>query len=307
MTTQGQITGQAIPKRASKASWSRVLIELTRRGPIHTLLILMGVIWLVPSLGLLITSFRSPEDIATSGWWTVVDEVGRLNLDNYNKVIVDSELAPPGIAQNFINTIIITVPSTILPILFAALAAYGFAWLHFPFRNTLYLLVIAMLIIPLQTTWVPVLRIYNIFGLAGTWPGIWFAHTAYGISFAIFLLYNFFADLPGEIFDSARVDGASEMTIFFRIVIPLSVPALASLAIFQFVWVWNDLLNALIFLQNSRMFPLSAGIRELLGQYGAEWHILAAGAFISMIVPLIIFFSLQRYFVRGVTAGAVKG
>ena len=170
MTTQGQITEQAIPKRASKASWSRVLIELTRRGPIHMLLILLGVFWLVPSLGLLITSFRSPEDIATSGWWTVVDEVDRLNLDNYEEVIVDSELAPPGIAQNFINTFIITVPSTILPILFAALAAYGFAWLHFPFRNTLYLMVIAMLIIPLQTTWVPVLRIYNIFGLAGTWP-----------------------------------------------------------------------------------------------------------------------------------------
>ena len=179
--------------------------------------------------------------------------------------------------------------------------------MRFPLRNTLYLTIIALLIIPLQTTWVPVLRIYNVFGLAGTWPGIWLAHTAYGTCFAIFLLYNFFADLPGEIFDSARVDGASELMIFFRIALPLSKPALASLAIFQFVWVWNDLLNSLIFLQDANMLPLSAGIRELLGQYKSEWHVLAAGTLVSMIVPLLIFLSLQRYFVHGVTAGAVKG
>ena len=292
---------------AGKPSWSQTLIELTRRGPVHLLLIFLAIVWLTPSLGILTTSFREPADIATSGWWTIFDELGRLSLSNYQDVIADSESAPPGIAQNFLNTIIITVPSTFLPIFLAALAAYGFAWMHFPFRNTLYLLIIGLLIIPLQTTWVPVLRIYNIFDLAGTWPGIWLAHTAYGTSFAVFLLYNFFADLPGEVFDSARVDGASELVIFFRIVLPLSKPALASLAIFQFVWVWNDLLNALIFLQDSNMMPLSAGIRELLGQYGSQWNLLAAGTFISMIVPLMIFFSLQRYFVRGVTAGAVKG
>ena len=292
---------------AGKPSWSQTLIELTRRGPVHLLLIFLAIVWLTPSLGILTTSFREPADIATSGWWTIFDELGRLSMNNYEDVIADSESAPPGIAQNFLNTIIITVPSTFLPIFLAALAAYGFAWMQFPFRNTLYLLIIGLLIIPLQTTWVPVLRIYNIFDLAGTWPGIWLAHTAYGSAFAVFLLYNFFADLPGEVFDSARVDGASEFVIFFRIVLPLSKPALASLAIFQFVWVWNDLLNALIFLQDSNMMPLSAGIRELLGQYGSQWNLLAAGTFISMIVPLMIFFSLQRYFVRGVTAGAVKG
>ena len=288
-------------------SWSQTLIALTRRGTVHFLLIFLALVWLTPSFGILITSFRAPSEIATSGWWTVFDELGSLNLDNYDEVLRNSQLAPPGIAQNFVNTLIITIPSTILPIFLASLAAYGFAWMHFPFRNTLYLLVIALLIIPLQTTWVPVLRLYNIFGLAGTWPGIWLAHTAYGTPFAIFLLYNFFADLPSEVFDSARVDGASELVIFFRIVLPLSTPALASLAIFQFIWVWNDLLNALIFLQNSKMFPLSAGIRELLGQYGSQWNLLAAGTFVSMIVPLLIFFSLQRYFVHGVTAGAVKG
>ena len=288
-------------------SWSQTLIAITRRGTVHFLLIFLALVWLTPSFGILITSFRAPSEIATSGWWTVFDELGSLNLDNYDEVLRNSQLAPPGIAQNFVNTLIITIPSTILPIFLASLAAYGFAWMHFPFRNTLYLLVIALLIIPLQTTWVPVLRLYNIFGLAGTWPGIWLAHTAYGTPFAIFLLYNFFADLPSEVFDSARVDGASELVIFFRIVLPLSTPALASLAIFQFIWVWNDLLNALIFLQNSKMFPLSAGIRELLGQYGSQWNLLAAGTFVSMIVPLLIFFSLQRYFVHGVTAGAVKG
>ena len=307
MTASQPRNEQAPAKTVAKPSWTQTFIALTRRGPIHVLLIFLAVLWLTPSFGILITSFRSPADIATSGWWTVFDELGRLNLNNYDEVLRNSQLAPPGIAQNFVNTLIITVPSTFLPIFFAALAAYGFAWMHFPFRNTLYLTIIALLIIPLQTTWVPVLRIYNIFGLAGTWPGIWLAHTAYGTPFAIFLLYNFFADLPGEVFDSARVDGASELMIFFRIVLPLSTPALASLAIFQFVWVWNDLLNALIFLQDSKMMPLTAGIRELLGQYGSQWNLLAAGAFISMIVPLMIFFSLQRYFVHGVTAGAVKG
>ena len=307
MTSDQPKHRQAALKYVPKLSWSQTLVLLTRRGTVHFLLISLAVVWLTPSLGILITSFRTPSEIATSGWWTVFDELGSLNLDNYDEVLRNSRLAPPGIAQNFVNTLIITIPSTIIPIFFASLAAYGFAWMHFPFRNTLYLSVIALLIIPLQTTWVPVLRIYNIFGLAGTWPGIWLAHTAYGTPFAIFLLYNFFADLPGEIFDSARVDGASELMIFFRIVLPLSTPALASLAIFQFIWVWNDLLNALIFLQNSKMFPLSAGIRELLGQYGSQWNLLAAGTFVSMIVPLLIFFSLQRYFVHGVTAGAVKG
>ena len=307
MTSDQPHYPKAAAKHLRKQSWSESLILVTRRGTVHFLLIFLALVWLTPSVGILITSFRAPSDIATSGWWTVFDELGSLNLDNYGEVLHNSQLAPPGIAQNFVNTLIITIPSTILPIFLASLAAYGFAWMHFPFRNTLYLTVIALLIIPLQTTWVPVLRLYNVFGLAGTWPGIWLAHTAYGTPFAIFLLYNFFADLPGEVFDSARVDGASELVIFFRIVLPLSTPALASLAIFQFIWVWNDLLNALIFLQNSRMFPLSAGIRELLGQYGSQWNLLAAGTFVSMILPLMIFFSLQRYFVHGVTAGAVKG
>ena len=230
-----------------------------------------------------------------------------LTLENYDEVFNRPQLQEPGFLTFFKNSFIITLPSTILPIAIAALAAYAFAWLDLPFRNALYLTTIAMLIVPLQTTWIPVLRMLNLADLIGTWPGIWISHSAYGTPFAIFLLYNFFKDLPGELFEAARVDGASEFGIFFRIVLPLSLPALASLGIFQFVWVWNDLMNALIFLVDQQKFPLTVGIRQLVGKYANEWDILASGAFITMVVPLLVFFSLQRYFVRGVTAGAVKG
>ncbi len=249
---------------------------------------------------------------AASGFTGTVDiEVGvqnaLLTLDNYTEIFNRPQLAEPGFINFFKNSFIITIPSTILPIAIASLAAYAFAWLNLPYRNVFYLLSIALLIVPLQTTWIPVLRMLNTFGLIGTWPGIWLAHSSYGTPFAIFLLYNFFRDLPGELFEAARVDGASEFGMFFRIVVPLSLPALASLGIFQFVWVWNDLMNALIFLVDQQKFPLTVGIRQLVGQYANEWDILASGAFITMVVPLIVFFSLQRYFVRGVTAGAVKG
>ncbi len=230
-----------------------------------------------------------------------------LTLENYEEVFTREQLAEPGFLNFFKNSFIITIPSTIIPIAIAAMAAYAFAWLDLPYRNVFYLLAIAMLIVPLQTTWIPVLRMLNAANLIGTWPGIWIAHSSYGTPFAIFLLYNFFRDLPGELFEAARVDGASEFGMFFRIVVPLSLPALASLAIFQFVWVWNDLMNALIFLVDQQKFPLTVGIRQLVGQYANEWDILASGAFITMLVPLLVFFSLQRYFVRGVTAGAVKG
>jgi len=292
---------------APHGSPSERLLKLTSRGVVHLILLAFGVAWIVPSLGLLATSFRSRADIAASGWWTTMNHLGALTINNYRTVLRSGDLPPPGFAENFINSFIITIPSTLLPIAIAALAAYAFVWMKFPFRNVLYLLVIALLIVPLQTTWVPVLKIFNSLQLTGTWLGIWLAHTAYGTPFAIFLLRNFFAELPGDIFESARVDGASDFAIFLRIVLPLSLPALASLAIFQFVWVWNDLMNALIYLQDAKKYPLTIGIQNLLGQYGNEWHLLAAGAFITMSVPLIIFFALQRYFVRGVTAGAVKG
>ncbi|MCY4060998.1 MAG: carbohydrate ABC transporter permease [Chloroflexi bacterium] len=251
--------------------------------------------------------FKAAPDFAG----TIEMELGIINplltLENYVEVFTREQLAEPGFFNFFKNSFIITVPSTILTIVIAATAAYAFCWLDLPFRNAFYLLCIAMLIVPMQTTWIPVLRMLNAAGLIGTFPGIWIAHASYGTPFAIFLLYNFFRDLPSELFEAARVDGASEFGMFFRIVIPLSMPAIASLGIFQFVWIWNDLMNALIFLVDQQLFPLTVGIRQLVGQYANEWDILASGAFITMVVPLIVFFSLQRYFVRGVTAGAVKG
>jgi len=294
------------------------LAKWTSRGVIHIALVGLALAWLVPTLGLLITSLRSPADIAASGWWTA------LLRPNYTTGNYADVLAARGLSHSFVNSLIISVPSTVLPIMVAALAGYAFAWLKFRGRDTLFLLVIALLIIPLETTWVPVLRMFNdpvgyfrlgwIPGLAdvdirltGSFAGIWLAHTAYGLPFAIFLLRNFFIGLPRELLESARIDGASDFTIFSRIVLPLSVPALASLTIFQFMWVWNDLMNALIFLQDASKHPLTVSIQGLLSQYGSEWHILASGAFVTMSVPLLVFFSLQRYFVQGITAGAVKG
>jgi alpha-glucoside transport system permease protein len=288
------------------ATLSGQLVQVVSRGVIHAILVVVAFLWLLPSVGLLVTSLRSKAASSQTGWWTALSS-GGWTLDNYRDVLFSPTLPPPGFADNFVNTLIITIPATILPIAIAAAAAYAFAWMKFRGRDWIFLLIVAMLVVPLQVTWVPVLRIFNQLGLTGTFVGIWLAHTAYGLAFAIFLLRNFFADLPADLFESARIDGASETRIFLRIVVPLSLPAIASLAIFQFVWVWNDLLNAIIYLQDVNKFPLTVGIRNLLGQYGNEWQLLAAGAFVSMLVPLIVFFSLQRYFVRGITAGAVKG
>jgi len=277
------------------------LVQMTNSGLLHIVLVGIGLIWLVPTVGLFVTSWRTRADIAASGWWSALFQF-RYTVGNYLEV-----LEARNFAGSFINSFIISIPSTVLPILIGALAAYAFAWLKFRGRDTLFLIVIALLVVPLQTTWVPVLQMFNVFNLTGTFAGLWMAHTAYGLPFAIFLLRNFFVGLPEELFDSAKIDGASDLGIFFRIVVPLSVPAIASLAIFQFTWVWNDLMNALIFLQDPAKYPLTRSIQNLLGQYGSEWHLLAAGAFVSMSMPLIVFFSLQRYFVHGITAGAVKG
>ncbi len=277
------------------------LVQMTNRGLLHIVLVGIGLIWLVPTVGLFVTSWRTRADIAASGWWSALFQF-RYTVENYSEV-----LEARNFAGSFINSFIISIPSTVLPILIGALAAYAFSWLKFRGRDALFLIVIALLVVPLQTTWVPVLQMFNLFNLTGTFQGIWLAHTAYGLPFAIFLLRNFFVGLPEELFDSAKIDGASDLGIFFRIVVPLSVPAIASLAIFQFTWVWNDLMNALIFLQDPAKYPLTRSIQNLLGQYGSEWHLLAAGSFVTMSIPLVVFFALQRYFVRGITAGAVKG
>ena len=281
------------------------LTHIVTRGSVRVVLVMVALLWLVPSLGLMITSFRSRAASSQHGWWELWE--GGFTLDNYAQVLNSSGLPPPGFSDNFVNTVIISVPGTIFPITFAALAAYAFAWLDFRCRDWIFLGVVTLLVVPLQVTWVPVLKIFNSLDITGSFTGIWLAHTAYGLPFAIFLLRNFMADIPRDLIESARVDGASDLLIFTKLILPLSMPAMAALGIFQFVWVWNDLMNAIVFLQTPEKYPLTVGIRNLLGQYGNEFNLLAAGAFISMVVPIIVFFALQRFFVRGITAGAVKG
>jgi alpha-glucoside transport system permease protein len=275
--------------------------RLSARAAAGLALGVITLVWLMPTVGLLVTSFRPQLDIASSGWWMVLT-APRFTAVNYTTVLTARRFF-----QNFINSFIITIPSTILPICIGGMAAYAFSWLRFRGRNAIFLAIVAILVLPLQETWVPVLRMHSRLGLTGSYLSIWLAHTAYGLPFAIFLLRNFFSELPRELFEASKIDGCSDFRILTAIVTPLSVPAIASLGIFQFVWVWNDLMNALVLLQNPRKFPLTVAIQNLLGQYGSEWNLLASGAFISMSVPLLVFFLLQRYFVQGITAGAVKG
>ncbi len=325
MTTRsGQAVAPPITGARERIALSTRLVELLNAAPIHLALILIGVIWLVPSVGLLVTSFRARQDILTSGWWMAFVQ-GRFTLENYQRVLQPTS-ASDTIGLDFINSLIITIPSTILPVFIASLAAYAFAWLKFRGRDALFLIIVALLIVPLQMTFVPVLQLYNnplgyvssflgLFGIHATFPkipiattyfGLWLAHTAYGLPFAMYLLRSFFVGLPRDLFEAAKIDGSSEFRIFRQIVLPLSVPSLAALTIFQFLWVWNDLLVALIYAQSPKLWPLTVGIQNMLSTYGPEWDILSAGAFITMLVPLIVFFSLQKYFVTGLLAGSVK-
>lgn len=277
--------------------------QFFRRIPLHLVLIVAMAIWIIPTLGLLVSSFRPPAAITSSGWWTAFQNPSLFNLDLYR-----SALTRQGMAQGFLNSLYIAIPATVMPIMIAAFAAYAFAWMGFPGRQILFIGIIALLVVPLQMTFVPVLQLYNRVGLTGTFPGIWLAHAAYGLPFAIYLLRNFIGGLPRDLFESSFLDGATHFDIFFRIVMPLSVPAIASLVIFQFMWVWNDLLVALMFLGGyPAVAPMTMVIGQQVSSLGANWQVLTASAFISMALPLLVFFALQRYFVRGILAGSVKG
>jgi alpha-glucoside transport system permease protein len=289
----------AVPIRAQTRS-ERLVRALTRT-PLHIALVGIAVIWLVPTVGLAITSFRKRPDIASSGWWHALTQWD-WTLGNYSDVINAT-----GMGHAWVNSVIITVPATILPLTLGALAAFGFAWVPFPFRDTLFLIIVALMIVPIQTSLVPLLKLFAEWGhLNNSYYGIWLAHTAFGLPLAVFLLRNFFITLPKDLIEAARIDGASNFAIFRRIVVPLSVPALASFGIFQFLWVWNDLLMALIFVSDPSKQPMTVRIPYLLSTYGQEYNLLAAAAFLLMIVPLIVFFALQRYFVQGLLAGSVK-
>ena len=279
------------------------VVAALNRSAIHLVLGLIGLMWLVPTIGLLVTSFRPRQDIQATGWWDITQL--HLTIDNYRQV-----LEAQGMLQAFVNTIFIAVPSTLLPITICALAAYAFSWIRFPFRDTLFLIVIGFLLVPVHVAFIPLLTMFRDYlpdlELTRGYGAVWLAHTAFALPFGIFLLRNFFITLPPDMIEAARMDGAGDAKIFSQIIVPVSVPAIAAYGIFQFLWVWNDLLMALVFVQDSSKFPMTRAIQNLLSQYGTEWHLLAAGAFLLMIVPLIVFFSLQRYFVQGLLAGSIK-
>ncbi|MBI4279274.1 MAG: carbohydrate ABC transporter permease [Armatimonadetes bacterium] len=282
------------PRRLS-AAW--------RHLPVHVIVIGLCVLWLVPVMGLLVSSFRPPRLVASTGWWAALAPPFRFTLENYREV-----LGAYGMGRSFLNSLFIAIPATIIPIAVAAYAAYALAWMRFWGREVLFAMVVGSLVIPLQMTLVPVLRLFNQFGLSGTFPAVWMAHTGYGLPFAIYLLRNFIGALPRDLLESAHMDGASHLTVFFRLILPLSVPAIASLAIFQFLWVWNDLLVALIFVGGTpSVAPMTVAIGNLVNSLGQNWQLLTAAAFISMLLPVVIFVSLQRYLVRGILAGAIKG
>ncbi|HEX5823146.1 MAG TPA: carbohydrate ABC transporter permease [Candidatus Limnocylindrales bacterium] len=284
----------------SERTTSARIIRALNRTPIHIALGLIALIWLAPTVGLLVTSFRPRSDIQVTGWWESFLQF-RFTFENYAAV-----LNSQGMLRAFVNTALIAIPSTLIPVTLASMAAYAFSWLHFPFRDGLFLLVVALLMIPLQVAFIPLLKLFAPTGLLNGFGAIWLTHTAFALPFGIFLLRNFFITLPRDLIEAARIDGASTLGIFRKIVVPLSVPAIAAYGIFQFLWVWNDLLMALVFVQRGDAWPMTKAIQNLLSQYGTEWHLLAAGAFILMFVPLIVFFSLQRFFVQGLLAGSVK-
>ncbi len=267
------------------------------------LVVLIAVMWSIPTFGLFVSSFRPPILISTTGWWTGLIPPWNFTIQNYQSVI-----QAQGMGQAFLNSLIISIPGTLLPLAIGSFAAYAFAWMKFPGRDFFFLLIVAMLVIPNQIALAPIFGIFSTIGLTGQYASVWIVHTAFGLPFAIFLLRNFFAALPKDLIESARIDGASSFRTFWNLIIPLSVPALASLAIFQFMWVWNDLLIALIFLGGSvEKAPLTLTVANLVGSYGEQYQLLTAAAFISMALPLVVFFALQRYFVRGILAGSVKG
>jgi len=275
------------------------------RIPVYLVVSVLTLLWTIPSLGLLINSFREPSSIRGSGWWTIFgDFFGSTTwtIQNYTEVLEG------GFGNAFANTLAVTIPSVAIPLTVAAFAAYAFAWMEFPGRNLIFVTVVGLMVVPLQMALIPILRVYTGFELNGTFPAVWLAHAGFGLPLAVYLLRNYMGSLPASLIESAKIDGADHFLIFTKLIIPLSVPVLASFAIFQFLWVWNDFLVALVFLgvaPSNRV--LTVELADLAGRGEGALNLLPAAAFVTMILPLLVFFSLQRFFVRGLTAGSVKG
>ena len=266
---------------------------------------IIALAWSLPTFGLLVTSFRPQADIRSSGWWTTLGDP-TFTLGNYSDVLL-SRTNGRSLVDAFVNSVVITLPSVIIPILLALIAAYAFAWTRFKGRNFLFVLVFALQIVPVQVTLVPLLSLFAGAGLAGTFWPVWISHSIFCLPLAIFLLHNFIREIPEELIEASRIDGAGHVETFVRIILPLMTPAIAAFGIFQFLWVWNDLLIALTFAGTPSTNPMTVALANMVGSRGNDWHLLSAGAFVAMVAPLAVFFGLQRYFIRGLLAGSVKG
>jgi alpha-glucoside transport system permease protein len=300
---------EAAPPRRTVSDRARTARKRLSSPWASAIAIILAVLWTIPTVGLLVTSFRPEIDIRRGGWWTVLGGLfngeAEFSLENYQTALFSSST---NLSQYFVNSIVITLPSVLIPVTIALLAAYAFAWIEFPGRDLLFVAVFALQIIPIQITMIPLLSTYVDWGINGSFWTVWLSHSIFALPLAIFLLHNFMKDIPASLVEAARVDGAGHVKIFFQVMLPLLVPAIAAFAIFQFLWVWNDLLVALVFAGGTpNVAPLTVRVAEMAGSRGGDWHVLSAGAFISMIVPLVVFISLQRYFVRGLLAGSVKG
>ncbi|HVM41824.1 MAG TPA: carbohydrate ABC transporter permease [Acidimicrobiia bacterium] len=277
------------------------MVGILTRGPIYVFMTLVALFWLLPTIGLFFLSLRSPADNAASGWWTALMAPSQLTFENYRELFSEGSNIP----ESLWNTALITVPTTLILTLIAAMAAFAFAFVRFKGRDVLFIVVVALLVVPLQVALIPIAELYGEIGIGGSLVSVILFHVAFGLPFAIFLLRNFFVGIPTELLEAARMDGASELRIFLRVVLPLGYPAMAALAIFQFLWVWNDLLVALIFADPGNA-PITVAIQQQTRAFGASIDVIAPGAFVSLLIPLIVFFGFQRYFVQGLLAGSQK-
>jgi alpha-glucoside transport system permease protein len=298
VTTATAPTPAPAPHAEREGTGARLVRALTRT-PVQVALIIIGLLWLVPTVGLFLTSLLSAEDASSNGWWRIFAEPSLATFDNYTDIFNNDD-----ITSSLVTTLVIAIGGTVIPIVVAALAAYAFAWLEFPGRDWVFVIVIGLLVVPIQMALIPMFSLYNDLGIFDTRLSLILFHTAFGLPFAIFLLRNFFIGIPKDLMEAARIDGASEMRIFLRVVLPLGLPAIASLAIFQFLWTWNDLLVALTFGRETQ--PITVAIFSQLRQFGANIELIAPATFVSLVIPLAVFFAFQRYFVQGLLAGSVK-
>jgi alpha-glucoside transport system permease protein len=270
---------------------------------VETVVVFLCLSWLIPTIGLLITSIRPSDDADANGWWNWFANPLRFTMDNYSKALFDGS-TPMGSA--FVNSVAVTIPATIIPIMIAAFAAYAFTFMEFPGKDLMFIVIVGLLVVPNQVAMVPLSTLFMSMGIQGQFATVWLAHAGFGMPLAVYILRNYMASLPRAVIESAKIDGASHFQTFWKLIVPMSVPALASFAIFQFLWVWNDLLVALVFLGGGNNSVMTVAMAGLLGDRGQGWQVLTAGAFLTMALPLVVFLSLQRFFIRGMTAGAVK-